>query len=170
MVWSSPAVLHAPVFEMMETVRSRSFGALAKQVLLLVFMLTTGCAVEQEAAGPAIHFTPHDNDAIEVLLRSEWVPMDVHPSCRSIGRQNDVDTIGAYVSALIVSQVEGRENWVEGSINPADGEQGQVWRARVTFHAGGYREDVIEFLVLREGGRVIPDSFRCRFFLLPWAT
>jgi hypothetical protein len=170
MVWSSPAVLHAPVFEMIETVGSRSFGAVSKQVLLLVFMLTTGCAAEQEAAGPAIHFTPHKSDVIEVLLRSEWVTMDVHPSCRAISKQDDVDTIGAYVSALLVSQVEGRENWVEAAIAPDDEEIGKAWNARVTFHAGGYREDVIEFLVLREGGRVIPDSFRCKFFLLPWSS
>jgi hypothetical protein len=142
----------------------------ARRAILAFALLTTGCAAEQKLAGPAIHFTPHESDVIEVLLRSEWVPMDVHPSCRSIGEQDGVDTIGAHVSARLVSQGEGRENWVEGSIDPAEGEQGQSWRARVTFHAGGYREDVIEFLVLQDGGRVIPESFRCKLFLLPWST
>lgn len=155
---------------MIDAICFRSFRALSNPVLLILAMLTAGCAPEQKLAGPAIRFTPHETDVIEVLLRSEWVPMDLHPSCRSIGRQNDVDTIGAYVSALLVSQTEGRENWVEGSIDPAEGEQGQVWRARVTFHAGGYREDVIEFLVLQDGGRVIPGSFRCKFFRLPWSS
>lgn len=170
MAWSSPAVSCARGFEVAYTLGYRSFAALSKPVLLLLLMVTTGCAREPEAAGPAIHFTPHENDVIEVLLRSEWVPMDVHPSCRTIGDRDNVPTIGAYVSALLVSQGQGWENWVEGSIDPAEGEQGQVWRARVTFHAGGYREDVIEFLVLQNGGRVDPESFRCKFFLLPWSS
>ena len=147
---------------------SRSKG-LAHSLALCLAIIVSGCAAEQEI-GPAIRFTPHENDVIEVLLRSEWVPMDVHPSCRTIGDRDNVPTIGAYVSALLVSQGQGRENWVEGSIDPAEGEQGQVWRARVTFHAGGYREDVIEFLVLQNGGRVDPESFRCKFFLLPWSS
>jgi hypothetical protein len=155
---------------MIEIVGNGCLPRLASAIALLFAPVLASCAPEPKAAGPAIHFTPHENDVIEVLLRSEWVPMDVHPSCRTIGDRDNAPTIGAYVSALLVSQVEGRENWVEGSIVPAEGEQGQVWRARVTFHAGGSREDVIEFLVLREGGRVIPDSFRCKFFLLPWST
>ena len=95
--------------------------------------------------------------------------MEVHPSCRAIGEQDNVATIGAYVSALLVWLGEGRENWVEGSIEPAEAELGKAWRASVTFHSGGWREDVIEFLVLQDGGRVIPESFRCKFFLLPWS-
>jgi hypothetical protein len=149
--------------------RWRGNGLVRRAVLSFAF-LAAGCAAEPKLAGPAIHFTPHESDVIEVLLRSEWVPMDVHHSCRSIGEQDGVDTIGAYVSALLVSQGQGRENWIDGSIDPAEGKQGQVWRARVTFHAGGYREDVIEFLVLQDGGRVIPESFRCKFFLLPWSS
>jgi hypothetical protein len=170
MAWSSPAVSCARGFEVAYRLGYRSFAALSKPVLLLLLMLTTGCAMEQEAAGPAIHFTPHGSDVIEVLLRSEWVPMDVHPSCRSIGEQDGADTIGAYVSARLVSQVEGRENWVEAAIVPDHEEIGKAWRARVTFYAGGDREDVIEFLVLQDGGRVIPESFRCKFFLLPWSS
>jgi len=146
---------------------SRSKG-LAHSLALCLAIIVSGCAAEQEI-GPAIRFTPHENDVIEVLLRSEWVPMEVHPSCRAIGAKDNVATIGAYVSALLVSQGEGRENWVEGSVAPAEAGQGKAWRASVTFHAGGWREDVIEFLVLQDGGRVIPESFRCKFFLLPWS-
>ena len=148
--------------------RRRSRGLVRPAVLSLA-LLAAACAPEQKVAGPAIRFTPHENDVIEVLLRSEWVPMEVHPSCRAIGAKDKVATIGAYVSALLVSQGEGRENWVEGSVAPAEAGQGKAWRASVTFHAGGLREDVIEFLVLQDGGRVIPESFRCKFFLLPWS-
>jgi hypothetical protein len=147
-----------------------SFRPFSQPVLLFFLMLTAGCSAEQRLAGPAIRFTPHENDVIEVLLRSEWVPMNVHPSCRSIGEQDQVPTIGAYVSALLVSQAEGGENWVNGEVNEAEIEWGKVWRAAVTFHSGGHREDVIEFLVLQDGGRVIPESFRCKFFLLPWSS
>lgn len=144
----------------------RRFKGRAQPLALCLGIIVAGCAAEQ---GPAIRFTPHENDVIEVLLRSEWVPMEVHPSCRAIGAKDKVATIGAYVSALLVSQGEGRENWVEGSVAPAEAGQGKAWRASVTFHAGGLREDVIEFLVLQDGGRVIPESFRCKFFLLPWS-
>jgi hypothetical protein len=147
----------------------RRFKRLVQSFALCLGIIVSGCAAEQEIAGPAIRFTPHENDVIEVLLRSEWVPMEVHPSCRAIGAQDKVSTIGAYVSALLVSQGEGRENWVEGSVEPAEAGQDKAWRASVTFHAGGWREDVIEFLVLQDGGRVIPESFRCKFFLLPWS-
>ena len=155
---------------MIEIVGNGCLPRLASAIALLFAPVLASCAPEPKVTGPAIHFTPHENDVIEVLLRSEWVPMNVHPSCHSIGQQDRVPTIGAYVSALLVSQGEGRENWVEGLIESAKGEQGRVWRASVTFHAGGYREDVIEFLVLQEGGRVIPESFRCKFFLLPWSS
>jgi hypothetical protein len=154
---------------MVDIAAFRRFKGLAQPLALCLGILVAGCAPEQKVAGPAIRFTPHENDVIEVLLRSEWVPMEVHPSCRAIGAQDKAATIGAYVSALLVSQGEGRENWVEGSIVPAEAEREKAWRASVTFHAGGLREDVIEFLVLQDGGRVIPESFRCKFFLLPWS-
>ena len=38
--------------------------------ILLLQLLAAGCAT-----GPEIHFTPSDSDAIEVLMRSEAVPM-----------------------------------------------------------------------------------------------
>jgi hypothetical protein len=126
--------------------------------ILVIPLLAAGCAT-----GPEIHFTPSESDALEVLMRSEAVPMDVHPSCRAIALRDGVPTIGAYVSAVLALQSEGGDNWSETVLTPEEMALGKVWHATVTFHAGNaHRADVVSFLVLQKTARVIPDSFRCK--------
>jgi hypothetical protein len=127
-------------------------------ILILPLLSLLGCAT-----GPEIHFTPSGSDAIEVLMRSEAVPMDVHPSCKAIALRDGVPTIGAYVSAVLALQSEGGENWSETVMTSEEMALGKVWQATVTFHAGKARRvDVVQFHVLQKTARVIPDSFRCK--------
>lgn len=125
---------------------------------LLLCLTAVGCAT-----GPEIHFNPSESDALEVLMRSESVSMDVHPSCEAIALRDGAPTIGAYVSAVLALQSEGGENWSETVITTEETGLGKAWRATVTFHAGNAdRLDEVRFLVLQRTARVIPDSFRCK--------
>ncbi len=133
-------------------------------LFVLLTLLLVGCETQPPIAGPEIRLTPDREDMIEVLLRSESVPMSVHPSCREVGDRFEVVTIGGYIASLLFSQTEGGKNWVDVTIMPDTSPLGEVWRATITFHSGGSYlddEDRVEFLVLQSGGRVVPSSFRC---------
>jgi hypothetical protein len=127
----------------------------------LLALLTTGCAPIAPGQGAELRMVPDTKEVIDVLFRSEAVPMSVHPSCQAIAEVEGLETIGAFVGALLARQIEGYENWTKVWLHSADGPDEMLWRAEVTFR-GSLKEPGVEFLIRPSTGRVILDSFKCR--------
>ena len=87
---------------------TRPFDFIAATLLVL---LTAGCAPTAPGRGAELRMVPDTNEVIDVLFRSEAVPMSVHPSCQTIALAEGIETIGAYVGVLLARQTEGSENW-----------------------------------------------------------
>jgi hypothetical protein len=73
----------------------------------LLALLTTGCAPIAPGQGAELRMVPDTKEVIDVLFRSEAVPMSVHPSCQAIAEVEGLETIGAFVGALLARQIEG---------------------------------------------------------------
>jgi hypothetical protein len=123
-------------------------------------LLTTGCAPTAPGPGAELRMVPDTKEVIDVLFRSEALPMSVHPSCQAIAEAEGIETIGAFVGALLARQIEGGENWTRVRLYSADGPDEMLWRAEVTFR-GSLKEPGVEFLIRPSTRRVIPSSFRC---------
>jgi hypothetical protein len=61
----------------------------------LLALLTTGCAPIAPGQGAELRMVPDTKEVIDVLFRSEAVPMSVHPSCQAIAEVEGLETIGA---------------------------------------------------------------------------
>ena len=120
----------------------------------------TGCALDRREDAAELRMVPDTEEIIDVLFRSEAVPMSVHPSCQAISVAEDFETIGAFVSALLARQTEGGANWTRAQMRAEEGSGEMLWRAEVTFR-GSLREPGVDFLIRPSTRRVIPSSFRC---------
>ena len=121
----------------------------------------TGCAHDGREDAAELRMVPDTEEIIDVLFRSEAVPMSVHPSCQAISVAEGFETIGAFVSALLARQTEGGANWTMAQIRAAEEPGEMLWRAEVTFR-GSLKERGVDFLIRPSTRRVIPDSFTCR--------
>lgn len=134
---------------------------IARMVIASAWLLAvTACALDAPEEGAELRMAPDTEEILDVLLRSEAVPMRVHPSCQAIAEAEGIETIGAYVGALLARQTEGGENWTRVWLYAEDGSGEKFWRADVTFR-GSLKESGIEFLIRPSTRRVIPESFRC---------
>jgi hypothetical protein len=136
---------------------TRPFDFIAAALLAL---LAAGCAPTALGPGAELRMVPDTKEVIDALFRSEAVPMSVHPSCQAIAQVEGIETIGAYVGALLARQTEGGNNWTRVWLYSADGPDEMLWRAEVTFR-GSLKEQCFEFLIRPSTRRVIPDSFKC---------
>jgi hypothetical protein len=132
----------------------------------LLFVLT-GCAASQPMVTSEVHIRhlpPDKTDIIEVLIRSEGVPLTVDRSCSSVSDIKD-GTVGRYTSSLISYLKEGETNWVEVTVVPRRAPAGMYWRATVMFHIALDSEDPfnygVQFLIRQSDGLVVPSSFSC---------
>ena len=132
----------------------------------LLFVLT-GCAASQQMVTSEVHIRhlpPDKTDIIEVLIRSEGVPLTVDRSCSSVSDIKD-GTVGRYTSSLISYLKEGETNWVEVTVVPRRAPAGMYWRATVMFHIALDSEDPfnygVQFLIRQSDGLVVPSSFSC---------
>jgi hypothetical protein len=127
---------------------------------VLLVLLATGCVLIAPEQGAELRMVPDTQEIIDVLLRSEAVPMGVHPSCRAIAETEGIETIGGFVGALLARQTEGGANWTRAQIRAETGPDEMLWRAEVTFR-GSLKEPGVDFLMRPSTRRVIPDSFKC---------
>ena len=134
---------------------------IARMVIASAWLLAvTACALDAPQEGPELRMVPDTEEILDVLLRSEAVSMSVHPSCHAIAEAEGIETIGAYVGALLARQTEGGENWTSARIRAEVKPDEMLWLAEVTFR-GSLKESGIEFLIRPSTRRVIPESFRC---------
>jgi hypothetical protein len=132
----------------------------------LLAMPAASCMMSRPTATPEIrvrHLPPDAQDIIEALLRSESVPLTVHPSCTGAGRDED-QTIGRYIGRLLAERYHydnwaNRKNWIDVTI--ASDQSGGVWRSSVVIHAGDGDGGGVEFEVRQSDGLVLANSFRC---------
>ena len=135
---------------------------IARMVVASAWLLAlTACALDAPEEGAELHMVPDTEEILDVLLRSEAVPMRVHPSCQAIAEAEGIETIGAFVGALLARQTEGGANWTMAQVHAETGLDEMLWRAEVTFR-GSLKEPSIDFLIRPSTRRVIPESFRCR--------
>jgi hypothetical protein len=133
-----------------------------RRVIACVLHLALGsCALDRPEEGAELRMVPHTEEVLDVLLRSDAVPMRVHPSCQAIAAAEGIETIGAFVGALLARQTEGGANWTMAQVRAEAGPDEMLWRAEVTFR-GSLKEPSIDFLIRPSTRRVIPESFRCR--------
>jgi hypothetical protein len=121
----------------------------------------TGCAHDRREDAAELRMVPDTEEIIDVLFRSEAVPMSVHPSCRAISEAEGFETIGAFVSASLARQTEGGANWTRAQIRAVEEPGEMLWRAEVTFR-GSLKERGVDFLIRPSTRRVVPESFECR--------
>ena len=134
---------------------------IARMLIASAWLLAvTACALDAPEEGAELRMVPDTEEVLDVLLRSEAVPMIVHPSCQAIAEAEGIETIGAYVGALLARQTEGGANWTRAQIRAEESSSETLWRAEVTFR-GGLKEVGVDFLIRPSTRRVIPESFRC---------
>ena len=133
-----------------------------RAVAVLLLAVTAGaCTAAPPNSGAELRMVPDTEEVLDVLFRSEAVPMSVHPSCQRIADRKGVATIGAFVATLLARQVEGGGNWTSVSLSGEAGPEEMLWRIAVTFR-GNSKSPGVDFLIRPSTRRVIPESFRCR--------
>ncbi len=135
----------------------------------LLWTLLAGCSMGRSTDLSELrvsHLPPDETDILEALIRSEGVPLTVHPLCQEIAGTAEDKTIGRFVAGLLATQVQGRQNSISVTVQEAfqDGD----WMASIVFSSGDAGDPYhwgVEFQVRRSDGLVIQDSFRC---FIPW--
>lgn len=137
--------------------------------VVLMPVLLAGCVAGRSSGPPEVrvsHLPPDEADILEALIRSEGVPLSVHPLCQEIAGTAKDQTIGRYVAGLLATHGPGTENWL--GVYTQDTFEDGHWIA--TFLSISGTEDDpyhwgVEFLIRQSDGLVIPGSFRC---FIPW--
>jgi hypothetical protein len=130
-------------------------------VLAAWLAATAACAHDAARHGAELRMVPDTEEILDVLFRSEAVSMSVHPSCQAIAEAEGIESIGAFVGAMLSRQTEGGANWPRVWLFAEEGSEEMLWRAEVTF-LGSLKEPGVDFLIRPSTRRVIPGSFRCR--------
>jgi hypothetical protein len=125
-----------------------------------LLLATAACAPDASKHGAELRMVPDTEEIIDVLFRSEAVPMSVHPSCQAIAEADGIESIGAFVGAMLARQTEGGANWPRVWLSAEGGSEEMLWRVEVTFR-GSLSEPGVAFLIRPSTRRVIPESFQC---------
>lgn len=109
---------------------------------------------------------PKDKDIIYAVMLSAALSTDVDPLCKGAGREISDQTIGEYLSGFLadLNNFDAKSKIEINTTPKYDTSYGKVWHVRLLItqnYEEIYWSAGLDFLIERDNGKVISESFRC---------